>query len=233
MVTYDSLARVKPAQAVALSRPFSQDLSYRVAASRLQGVVQVSGAKNSVLRLLAASLLTDETVEIANYPTTLLDAQVHLGMLEALGKCCTVTDDTVIIAESKKPVSILEWSGRSIRNTLLILGALTARTGAGAVPFPGGCKFGDRKYDLHVMLLTALGARVTESNTHLEAHAPHGLTGTHLHLPIRSTGATENAIICGTLARGLTTVWNPHIRPEIMDLIAMLRAMGAEITVFG
>jgi UDP-N-acetylglucosamine 1-carboxyvinyltransferase len=83
------------------------------------------------------------------------------------------------------------------------------------------------------MLLTALGASVTESNTHLAAHAPQGLTGTHLHLPIRSTGATENAIICGTLARGLTTVWNPHIRPEIMDLIAMLRAMGAEITVFG
>jgi UDP-N-acetylglucosamine 1-carboxyvinyltransferase len=83
------------------------------------------------------------------------------------------------------------------------------------------------------MLLTALGASVTESSTHLEAHAPQGLTGTHIHLPIRSTGATENAIICGTLARGLTTVWNPHIRPEIMDLIAMLRAMGAEITVSG
>ena len=230
VVAHDSLARPEP---VPLSKPSSRDLSYRIAASRLQGVVQVSGAKNSVLRLLAASLLTGEPVEVANYPATLLDAQVHLGMLEALGKHCGVTGDTIFISEAKKPVSVLEWSGRSIRNTLLILGALVARTGAGAVPLPGGCKLGDRKYDLHVMLLTALGANVTQSNTHLEAHAPHGLTGTDIHLPIRSTGATESAIICGTLARGLTTVWNPHIRPEIKDLIAMLRAMGAEITVFG
>ena len=230
VVAHDSLARPEP---VPLSKPSSRDLSYRVAASRLQGVVQVSGAKNSVLRLLAASLLTGEPVEVANYPATLLDAQVHLAMLEALGKHCVVTGDTIFISEAKKPVSVLEWSGRSIRNTLLILGALVARTGAGSVPLPGGCKLGDRKYDLHVMLLTALGANVTQSNTHLEAHAPHGLTGTDIHLPIRSTGATESAIICGTLARGLTTVWNPHIRPEIKDLIAMLRAMGAEITVFG
>jgi UDP-N-acetylglucosamine 1-carboxyvinyltransferase len=229
-VAHDSLAQLEP---VPLSEPSSRDLCYRIAASRLQGVVQVSGAKNSVLRLLASSLLTGEPVEVANYPATLLDAQVHLDMLEALGKHCSVTGDTIVISEAKKPVSVLEWSGRSIRNTLLILGALVARTGAGAVPLPGGCKLGDRKYDLHVMLLTALGANVTQSNTHLEAHAPHGLTGTDIHLPIRSTGATENAIICGTLARGLTTVWNPHIRPEIMDLIAMLRAMGAEIRVFG
>ena len=128
VVAHDSLARLEP---VSLSKPSSRDLSYRIAASRLQGVVQVSGAKNSALRLLAASLLTGEPVEVANYPATLLDAQVHLGMLEALGKHCVVTGDTIVISEAKKPVSVLEWSGRSIRNTLLILGALVARTGAG------------------------------------------------------------------------------------------------------
>jgi len=206
---------------------------YRVRRSRLEGSVSVSGAKNSVLRLLAASLLTSETIQISNYPATLLDAQVHLGMLEALGKRCVVREDTVTIDEIRPPTPELVWSGRSIRNTLLILGALTARVGAGSVPLPGGCKLGDRKYDLHVMLLEALGAKVSETETTLEASAPDGLRGADIHLPIRSTGATENAIICGTLARGRTTVWNPHIRPEIMDLIAMLRSMGAQISVYG
>lgn len=207
--------------------------SYLVRRSRLEGRVKVSGAKNSVLRLLAASLLTSETVEILNYPAGLLDAQVHIAMLEKLGKTCIVAGDSLVIREDHGVVSELVWPGRSIRNTLLILGALTARTGRGSVPFPGGCKLGERKYDLHVSLLETLGARVFESETHLIAEAPDGLVGGDIYLPIRSTGATENAIICGTLARGLTTVWNPHIRPEIMDLIAMLRKMGAEISVFG
>ncbi|GAA0740606.1 UDP-N-acetylglucosamine 1-carboxyvinyltransferase [Ideonella azotifigens] len=219
-----------------MTRPRANDTpvsTYRVQASRLEGEVHVSGAKNSVLRLLAASLLTGEQLQISNYPATLLDAQIHLDMLRALGKRCEVSGDTVIIDEASKPPSELVWPGRSIRNTLLILGALTARTGSGSVPLPGGCKLGDRKHDLHVMLLEALGAEVTETDTHLQAHAPNGLKGADIHLPIRSTGATENAIMCGTLARGVTTVWNPHIRPEILDLIAMLRSMGATINVFG
>ncbi|TCU33843.1 UDP-N-acetylglucosamine 1-carboxyvinyltransferase [Rhizobium azibense] len=206
---------------------------YRVHASRLEGEVLVSGAKNSVLRLLAASLLTSGKVEISNYPGMLLDAQVHLGMLEALGKHCVVEGEIACIEEIVPPPAELVWRGRSIRNTLLILGALTARTGRGCVPLPGGCKFGERKHDLHVMLLKALGATVTETDTSLEAYAPKGLTGADIRLPIRSTGATENALLCGALARGVTTVWNPHIRPEIIDLIAMLRTMGAKIKVFG
>jgi UDP-N-acetylglucosamine 1-carboxyvinyltransferase len=206
---------------------------YRVHASRLEGEVLVSGAKNSVLRLLAASLLTSGKIEISNYPTMLLDAQVHLGMLAALGKHCVVDGDIAYIEEIVPPPSELVWRGRSIRNTLLILGALTARTGRGSVPLPGGCKLGERKYDLHVMLLEALGATVTETDTYLEAYAPKGLTGADIRLPIRSTGATENALLCGALARGVTTVWNPHIRPEIIDLISMLRTMGSKIKVFG
>lgn len=207
--------------------------TYRVNRSRLCGEVSLSGAKNSVLRLLAASLLTGDTLEISNYPSTLLDAQIHLGMLEALGKRCVVVGDVVRIEEVETPQSELVWHKRSIRNTLLILGALTARTGAGSVPLPGGCKLGDRKYDLHVMLLERLGARVSETEKNLEAFAPNGLVGNDIYLPLRSTGATENAILCGCLAKGKTTIWNPHIRPEILDLAAMLRKMGAEITVFG
>ncbi len=203
--------------------------------SRLQGKVTVSGAKNSALRLLAASLLSAERVTLRNYPSELLDAQIHVGMLEVLGKKCTlVSESEILIEDSGRINSVLEWNDRSIRNTLLILGALTARTGQGAVPLPGGCKLGERAYDLHEMLLRKLGAEVWEANDMLMAKAPPGgLVGAEIHLPIRSTGATENSIIAGCLAKGTTRVWNPHIRPEIIDLINMLNGMGARIRVYG
>lgn len=202
--------------------------------TRLSGTIRLSGAKNAALRHLAASLLTDQAVTLTNYPASLLDAQVHVEMLEALGKHASLQGhDRITLSESTAPASHLDWQGRSIRNTLLILGALVARTGAGSVPLPGGCKLGDRQYDLHIMLLQRLGAEVWEENDMLCAAAPHGLKGADIHLRIRSTGATENAILCGTLAQGTTRIWNPHIRPEILDLIELLRKMGADIRVFG
>lgn len=212
-------------------------LRYHVRRSRLEGRVRVSGAKNSVLRLMAASLLSAQPVILRNYPAQLRDAEIHRQMLERLGKTCTISHsdagDVLTIEESSAPASTLLWEGRSIRNTLLILGALCARTGAGQVPMPGGCNLGNRKYDIHVDVLQALGARVIESEAALEAQAPDGLIGGDIHLRIRSTGATENALICASLARGTSTIWNPHIRPEIIDLVNLLRQMGAEITVYG
>lgn len=204
-----------------------------VSRSRLIGQVRISGAKNSVLRLLAASLLTSEKIVLDNYPDHLLDAIVHVGMLEALGKRCTVADGALTIEEASAPPSHLHWQGRSIRNTLLILGALVARTGAGSVPMPGGCDLGDRKTDLHEMVLTKLGAKVWYEGERLFAEARDGLTGTDIVLPMRSTGATENALIAASLAKGTTRLWNPHVRPEILDLCLFLTKMGARITVFG
>ena len=201
--------------------------------SRLEGRVRVSGAKNSVLRLMAASLLTSERVLLDNYPAELLDAVVHKGMLEALGKRCTIIGDALLIEEAASPPTRLEWSGRSIRNTLLILGALLARSGAGSVPLPGGCQLGDRKHDLHELVLTRLGARVWMEGGRLCAEAPKGLAGAEITLPLRSTGATENALIAASLARGTTRLWNPHVRPEILDLAAFLRKMGARIAIHG
>jgi UDP-N-acetylglucosamine 1-carboxyvinyltransferase len=201
---------------------------------KLRGIVKLSGAKNAALRHLAVSLLTAEPVVLKNYPASLLDAQVHVEMLKALGKEVYVENpDTITINEPKELLSILDWKGRSIRNTLLILGALVARKGAGRVPLPGGCKLGSRKYDLHVMLLEKLGAEVWEENGMLCALAPHGLIGADIHLTLRSTGATENAIIAGCLSKGVTRIWNPHIRPEILDLVALLRKMGVPIRIFG
>jgi len=206
-----------------------------VSKSRLIGSVKVSGAKNSALRLLAASLLTDEVVELSNFPNGLLDVMVHKDMLKVLGKNIYAEDDFVKITEiDANLATVLTWEGRSIRNTLLILGALTTRFGEGKVPLPGGCKLGDRKYDLHVMLLEQLGAEVWEEDGFLCAKARGGrLKGADIHLPIRSTGATENAILCGSLAQGKTIIWNPHVRPEIIDLINMLNKMGACVQVFG
>lgn len=207
--------------------------------AKLEGTVKVSGAKNSVLRLMAASILTNEPIVLQNYPATLLDAQVHNDMLVALGKSSIVKDKNEIsITETSSIKNKLVWDGRSIRNTLLILGSLVTRTGFGAVPLPGGCSIGggdgDRAYDLHVMLLRALGAKVWDENGYLCAEAPKGgLIGDDIHLPIRSTGATENAILAGSLAKGTTRIWNPHVRPEILDLINMLNSMGAQITVYG
>jgi len=209
---------------------------YRLERSRLSGSVRVSGAKNSVLRLMAASLLTSGRIVLHNYPNDLRDAQIHLGMLEALGKTCLQRGDALVINEEQPLMTRLDWPGRSIRNTLLILGALTARLGAGAVPLPGGCDIGpsgERRYDLHVLVLESLGARVWSEGRMLLAEASAGLEGADIKLPIRSTGATENAILCGALARGVTRIWNPHIRPEIIDLIAFLRTLGAQIEVFG
>jgi UDP-N-acetylglucosamine 1-carboxyvinyltransferase len=210
-------------------------MSLQISKTKLRGTVKVSGAKNSSLRLLAASILTSKTLSLTNFPNGLLDVQVHLDMLKALGKTVHPFEDTLVIKEEQPSLDTkLAWDGRSIRNTLLILGALTARFGEGKVPLPGGCKLGERKYDLHVMLLEKLGAEVWEEGDYLCAKVKEKrLKGAEIHLPLRSTGATENTIIAASLAEGKTTLFNPHIRPEIMDLIAMLTKMGAKIKVFG
>ncbi len=204
--------------------------------SKLEGEVTLSGAKNSVLKLLAASLLTDEDVIIKNFPESLSDAQIHLDMLEKLGKKIELFKECkeVKISQSTELPNELIWDSRSIRNTLLILGSVFARKGEMAVPHPGGCKLGERKHDIHISILESFGAIVEESDTTLKAKRNvNKLVSCDIHLPMRSTGATENAILIASLAEGTTNIWNPHIRPEIIDLIQMLRKMGAKIHVNG
>ncbi len=205
----------------------------KVSKAQLKGVVEVSGAKNAALKLLTASILTDETVELYRSPNGLLDMQVHIEMLEKLGKTCTVEEGYLKIEEKKSLLKELIWEERSIRNSLLMLGALTTRFGEGRVPLPGGCKLGDRKFDLHIMILEQMGAKVWEENGYLCARSDNRLKASVITLPIRSTGATENAIICSSLAVGKSIIWNPHIRPEVIDLIEMLKKMGAKISVYG
>ena len=212
---------------------YNQSKRIIVKKSRLEGKVSISGAKNSALKLLTASLLTDDDVTIYNYPANLLDAQIHVQMLEKLGKRCEVTSDQIFISWDSTQKEELIWKGPSIRNTLLIFGALLTRQGKAKVPLPGGCLLGDRKYDLHRMVLEKLGAEIWTENNCLCGEAAGGLTGTDIELPIRSTGATENTIIAGCLAKGVTVLWGPHIRPEVIDLISFLRSMGSKIDVHG
>ncbi|MFD1133100.1 UDP-N-acetylglucosamine 1-carboxyvinyltransferase [Psychrobacter sanguinis] len=204
-----------------------------VSKTKLEGKVKVSGAKNAALKLLTASVLTSDKVELFDSPNGLLDMQVHIGMIEKMGKTCYQKDGYLCIEESSTISNELLWDERSIRNSLLILGSLTARFSQGKVPLPGGCPLGDRKYDLHIQVLESMGAKVWEEEGYLCAKSNGRLIGCEIHLPIRSTGATENAILCGVLAEGFTKIWNPHIRPEILDLIDMLNKMGANIKVYG
>lgn len=116
--------------------------------------IHLSGAKNSGLRLQAVSILTDDELILTNFPNGLSDAQIHNGMLEILGK------------EIKVEGNVLKISGR-ITQSDLILGAITAKIGQAKVPLPGGCKIGERNYDLHVMVLETLGAKVWEEGNYL------------------------------------------------------------------
>ncbi|MFN3942978.1 MAG: UDP-N-acetylglucosamine 1-carboxyvinyltransferase [Flavobacterium sp.] len=208
--------------------------SISVKKSKLQGSVKLSGAKNCALKLLTASILTSEKVELFDSPNGLSDMQVHIKMLEKMGKTCTEKEGYLLIEEDKTITTELLWDDRSIRNSLLMLGALTTRFGSAKVPLPGGCKLGDRKYDIHVYVFETLGAEVFEEGDYLCAKIKgESLVGSDIYLPMRSTGATENAILAATLAKGTTTIWNPHVRPEIIDLISMLNKMGANIKVYG
>lgn len=203
--------------------------------SQLKGKVKLSGAKNSVLKLLSASILTSDKIILTNYPENLVDVKVQEDMLKILGKEISVANEVVTLTEPKELNTTIGYEGDSIRATLLMLGALVGRFGIGKVPLPGGCSLGERKFDLHIMLLEKLGAEVYEEKGFLVAENKKSkrLKGAEIHLPFRSTGATENAILAGCLAEGETRIYGPHIRPEVIDLIDMLNSMGAKITVRG
>jgi len=211
-----------------------ENFTYKIQPSKIEGEVTVSGAKNSSLRLLAAALLTSSKVILSNSPNQLLDVILHIEMLQSLGKTVKVEKDYLTIEETNDGIkSKLDWQKRSIRNTVLIAGALLARTGKAIVPLPGGCKLGDRKIDLHLMIFEKFGAKYSIVEDELEVEINGRLKGAEIKLPIRSTGATENALICATLAEGKTTIYNPHVRPEVLDLISFLEKIGAKINVFG
>ena len=196
--------------------------------------IRISGAKNSATRLLAASLISDETSTFYNFPTELVDANHKKRFIENMGGVVEFDSEkeTATINATRLEDRLLEDYDYPIRTTYLLVPGLIKRTGVAKIPYPGGCKIGNRGYDLHVMVWEKMGASVEEKENHIEVKA-NRLEGAEINFPITTIGGTETALICGSIAKGVTTVRNAYISPEVFDLIRYLRAVGVEIDVVG
>jgi UDP-N-acetylglucosamine 1-carboxyvinyltransferase len=201
--------------------------------SRLNGTIPVSGAKNSAIKLMAASILTDQPLRLTNMPR-LADTKFLGQLLRQFGVSVTEGDgadgqETLFhapaITSTFAPYDLV----RQMRASFNVLGPLLARTGEAKVSLPGGCTIGARPVDLHLQALTALGARIELEEGYVTATAPHGLIGAEIEFPFVSVGATEHALLAAVLARGTTVLRRAAREPEIGDLARCLVAMGARI----
>lgn len=195
----------------------------------LNGTISVSGAKNSATRLLAASLLSSGRVSLRNFPTALEDAKAKINFIRGMGADCEVRPDSaeVLVRPGDLSFDRVDQFDLPIRTTYLLAGGALARTGRAKIPYPGGCKIGSRGYDLHIMVWRALGCDVEETPDYIDVRGT--LTGGVIDFPISTVGGTENALICAAVATGETMIRNAYITPEVSDLIACLREMGARI----
>lgn len=201
----------------------------------LKGEVEISGAKNAVLPLLAATLLTPEPCTIEGVPD-LVDVSVMRKMLRNYGAdIVTVLPGTLKV--SAKDITSVEGNPEMVqemRASIFTMGPLLARMGKVIMPMPGGCTIGKRPIDLHLKGFKALGATVVEDNDKVTITAgPDGLTGDVIYLDFPSVGATENILMAATLAKGTTIIENAAKEPEIIDLANLLNKMGAKIKYAG
>ena len=197
----------------------------------LKGTIAIAGAKNTALKLMVASLLSDGPLTLSNQPDV-VDVKVLVDLLAELGvrvegnaKGC-MTFDGSSLTSTRAPYDLV----RKMRASVLVFGPLLARCGHAEVSLPGGCAIGTRPVDLHVAALEALGARIELKEGYLVGEAPGGLEGAHFTFPQISVGATEHVMMTATLARGTTLLGNAAREPEIQDLADCLNAMGADIT---
>ena len=199
----------------------------------LRGAIPISGAKNAALPLMAASLLTEETLTLGNLPD-LADIATMGSLLEQHGVAIersegeagrTLAFTAARITNSTAPYDLV----RKMRASVLVLGPLLARCGQARVSLPGGCAIGNRPVDLHLKGLAEMGAEIDLTSGYIEARAPNGLKGAEIVFPKVSVGATENLMMAACLAEGETVLVNAAREPEIGDLARCLRAMGADI----
>jgi UDP-N-acetylglucosamine 1-carboxyvinyltransferase len=201
--------------------------------ARLQGEIPISGAKNSAIKLMAASLLTEEALRLTNMPR-LADTRFLGKLLQRLGTEVVESEgeegpETLLrtreIVSAIAPYDLV----RQMRASFNVLGPLVARTGQAKVSLPGGCTIGARPVDLHLKALEALGARIDLHEGYVYAQAPRGLKGGQIDFPFASVGATEHAMLAAVLADGETTITNAACEPELADLADCLNAMGARV----
>ena len=195
---------------------------------RLCGELEVGCAKNAVLPILAAAMLTDTPVTVEDCPD-LVDARNMLSILETLG--CRVEArgrDVVLDASRAENHEMPEKLSKRLRSSIFLLGPLVARFGRARVSYPGGCEIGQRPIDLHLKGLRALGVQIRETHGMIECDGAR-LRGADVYLDFPSVGATENVMMAAVLARGRTTIHNAAREPEIRDLQNFINALGGKV----
>lgn len=196
----------------------------------LKGIINISGAKNAALPLMAASLLTDEPLVLNNVPG-LADIDCMVELLNQHGVSHNREDHTITLnAEKITNVTAPYDIVRKMRAAILVLGPLVARCHEAVVSLPGGCAIGTRPVDLHIKGLEAMGAQITIQEGYIHASAPGGLNGADFEFPIVSVTGTENLMMAACLAKGTTRLMNAAMEPEVVDLANCLIAMGAKIS---
>jgi len=196
----------------------------------LNGEVQISGAKNAVLPILAATLLADGPMEISNVPhlhdvTTTMELLGRMGVQLTVDEKMRITVDPTTITSHIAPYDLV----KTMRASILVLGPLVARFGAAEVSLPGGCAIGSRPVDQHIRGLRALGADITVENGYIVAKAKR-LRGARIVMDMVTVTGTENIMMAAVLAHGTTVIENAAQEPEVLDLANCLNAMGARIS---
>ncbi len=199
----------------------------------LAGDIRASGAKNAVLPILAATLLSDRVSTIENVPhlhdvTTMLQLLGQMGASLTVDEKQTIEIDPANITHPQAPYDLV----KTMRASILVLGPLLARYGTAEVSLPGGCAIGSRPVDLHLKGLEAMGAEIKVENGYIRASASR-LRGAHLFLDKVTVTGTENLLMAATLAEGETLIENAAMEPEVVDLAHFLQAMGAHIEGIG
>lgn len=198
----------------------------------LEGKIQVAGAKNSALPLLAASLLTDEPVVLKNVPN-LDDVETMLSMIKELGKEIEKPTPNRVRITGKIETNVApEELVRKMRASFLVLAPLLGKVGEAQVPLPGGCNIGTRPVDLHLNGLSKLGTEINQSNGKIVAKA-QDLSGDEIFLDYPSVGTTEQLLMAAVKAKGKTVIYNGAQEPEVRDLANFLRQLGVVIDVDG
>ena len=197
----------------------------------LSGDVRISGAKNSVLPILAATLLADEPVTVGNVPhlhdvTTTMELLGQMGVQLLVDERMHIEVDPRSISTFSAPYELV----KTMRASILVLGPLLARYGQADVSLPGGCAIGARPVNLHMQGLEAMGAEFRVDGGYIRARARGRLKGAHLFLDTVTVTGTENLLMAATLAQGTTVIENAAREPEVEDLASCLNSMGAQIS---
>jgi UDP-N-acetylglucosamine 1-carboxyvinyltransferase len=201
---------------------------------RLTGTVEISGAKNSALKLLAASIMGDGTTRLSGIPR-ISDVQTMCEVLGNLGIRIKEekNGDILINPSSLKKYEAPYELVRRMRASILVMGPLLSRLGRARIAMPGGCNIGSRQIDLHLKGLACLGAEFSLGHGYIDVNANNGLRGGEVYLDFPSVGATENVLMAAVMAKGTTVVSNAAREPEICDLANFLNSMGAQIEGIG